>query len=103
MAQPYVDAGTIFDDEPSLAQYRDILRRRLVILGRRTDGHEVLHLHAIAADALHERIQRRKRGYNMDSVTLSPHRVTLRGNRVTLSLSKRGRACRGLLRAPRDQ
>ncbi len=43
------------------ATRRDVLRRRRERFRRRADRHDVLHRHVLAADALHERVERRDR------------------------------------------
>ncbi len=58
--QPHFDAGPVFHHELSIGERGNVLRRRLVIFRRSPNRHEIVNLHQISADALHERIQRRE-------------------------------------------
>ena len=57
--EPRFQAGAVLDQHLGFRNRRNVLRRRLVRFGRCADRHDAGDAHFIAADALHERVERR--------------------------------------------
>ena len=64
--EPGFEPGPILDEQLRVGDARDVLRRGSERLGRRADRHDIVNAHVLAADALHEGIERRDRGRDLD-------------------------------------
>ena len=64
--EPGFEPGAVLDEHLRVGDGRDVLRRRRERLGRGADRHDVVHAHVLAADALHEGIERRDRRRDLD-------------------------------------
>ena len=57
--EPRLQTSTVLYEQVRVGDGRDVLRRRLKRLGRCADRHDVLDADILAADTLHERVERR--------------------------------------------